>query len=542
MTRSKARTADLQARVCSPSRVALAALLLMPAGSGCSSSPGSGGPMVGAPPAESNAGPGAGTGGAALGPSNQGGGAVMQPGMGPAATGSAGATTPAGGGSAPGVGTATAGSSGGGEGQSPNGALSQWTMIGYDASSSYNNTAERVLTKQNAASLTIAWQVNLGTNVYGAPLQVGDTIYASSGAGIKALDASGKELWNNPTGTTGSMAYDQGTLYLYTQLGAVVALDATTGMQKWSQPPDTQAGDGSSSPVIAGDFVLIGGSSGGAEVSGLSTFRGFLAKLDKRSGKVAWVGYTVPSGSTGASLWSSAAADVADGMAFGTTGNNHTMPATDSSDAFVAFDFATGDIQWKNQRTMGDTWNSTDFNSPDADFGANPVLYEAMVDGVMTKLVSSGQKTGEAHAVDRATGKLIWTRKLCEGNNTRDGQVGIFVNGAWSGKYMLFACNANGASTMFGLDGATGDIGWMTPLPGPVYGRTSVANGVGFVGSGANLVVFDTDIGAILKTLPSNGGTVAGTVTIANGRVAFGEGLTWATGVAGNTLTVLKVQ
>jgi outer membrane protein assembly factor BamB len=421
----------------------------------------------------------------------------------------------------------------------PSGA-SEWTMIGHDAASTYNNSVEAVLTKQNAASLTMAWQVDMGTAVYGAPLQVGDKIYASSGSGIRAFDAaSGNELWRATGGTTGSMAYEADTLYYYTMAGNLVAIGAADGKQKWSkQPKDSPGGDGSSSPVIAGNFVLIGGSSGGGEVLG-ARFRGFLAAFDKASGAGVWTSFTVPSGSTGASIWSSAAADVASGRAFGATGNNHGMPATDSSDSFISFDLAKGDILWKNQRTMGDTWGPSD-DSPDADFGANPVLYETMIGGVMTKVVSSGQKNGSAHALKRDDGTQLWTRKLCEGS--RDGSLGIFVNATWSGTYMLFACNTTGKSTLFALDGATGDIQWMTPLPGEVYGRMSVANRVGFVGSGKNLVVFDSDTGMILKMVPSKAGTVAGTVSIANGRVAFGEGLTWATGVAGRTLTVLKVQ
>jgi outer membrane protein assembly factor BamB len=416
-------------------------------------------------------------------------------------------------------------------------------MIAYDAAGTYNNTTETVLTKANAASLTMAWQLDMGTNVYGAPLQVDDKIYASSGAGIKALNAAtGEVLWMSTSATTGSMAYDSGMLYLYTPAGAIVALDAATGQKKWSQQPkDSPGGDGSSSPVIAGKFVLIGGSNGGAEILG-GRFRGFLAALDKTSGQGAWTTYTVPATAAGASLWSSAAADVAGGLAFGTTGNNHGTPATDTSDAFVAFDLMTGEIKWKNQRTMADTWAGGDRVAPDADFGANPVVYDAMVNGVMTKLVASGQKIGQAHAIKRDDGMLAWTRQLCTGENTRDGKMGIFVNGAWSGKNMLFACNNAGKSQLFGLDGGTGEVAWMTPLPGEVWGRMSVANGVGFVGAGANLIVFDTDTGAIIKMVASKGGTVAGTITIANGRVAYGEGLTWASGVAGRTLWVLKVQ
>jgi outer membrane protein assembly factor BamB len=462
----------------------------------------------------------------------------------PAGSGAAGGTVASAGSSAI-TGTAGIPSEVGASGAAapPVSGSADWTMMGHDATGTFNNTAETVLTKANAASLSKAWQVDMGTNVYGAPLQVGDKIYASSGAGVKAFDASGKQLWASASGTTGSLAYDNGTLYLYTTIGNIVALDATSGMQKWSKPPkDSPGGDGSSSPVVAGNVVLIGGSNGGSEVVG-GRFRGFLAALDKSTGMGLWTSYTVPANATGASLWSSAAADVAAGRAYGTTGNNHGMPATDSSDAFIGFDLASGEIKWKNQRTMSDTWSGGDTISPDADFGANPVLYEAMVGGVMTKLVSSGQKTGEAHAVQREDGKMVWTRKLCSGMNTRDGNVGIFVNGAWSGKYMLFACNSAGASQLFALDGATGDIAWMTALPGLVFGHISVANHVGFVGAGSNLIVFDADLGMILKMIPSNGGTVAGVTTISNGRVAFGEGMTWvASNVAGRMLTVLKVQ
>ena len=42
--------------------------------------------------------------------------------------------------------------------------------------------------------------------------------------------------------------------------------------------------------------------------------------------------------------------------------------------------------------------------------------------------------------------------------------------------------------------------------------------------------------------LADGGGTVAGTVSIANGRVAYGEGMSWATAKPGSTLTVLAIK
>jgi polyvinyl alcohol dehydrogenase (cytochrome) len=414
-------------------------------------------------------------------------------------------------------------------------------MMGYDVGSTYFNAAESALTKQNAADLEVAWRSDMGTNVYGAPLQVGDVIYASSGARVSAFDAaSGGELWTNASSrTTGSMAYDDGTLYLNAFGGGVVALDASDGSQKWSRPANSQGDDGSSSPIIAGDLLLIGGANGGAEVGGRSTFRGYAAAMSKASGDVVWTAYTVMEGAYGATLWSTLAVDIASNRVFGGTGNNHRAPATDSSDAIIAFNLETGSIEWKNQRTAGDTWSFLDGDKPDADFGANPVLYQASLDGVMTPLVAAGQKSGDAHAVRRDNGELVWTRSLCPGG-LRDGRDGIFVNGAWSGSHMLFACNGGLASELFALDAATGDIAWQLALPdGEVYGRISVANGVGFVGSGTNLVIFDADSGALIKKVPSMGGTVAGTISIANGRVAYGEGLSWSNGLRGSTLTVL---
>jgi outer membrane protein assembly factor BamB len=106
---------------------------------------------------------------------------------------------------------------------------------------------------------------------------------------------------------------------------------------------------------------------------------------------------------------------------------------------------------------------------------------------------------------------------------------------------MLFACNNMTTATLFALNGATGEITWMRNLPGLVWGRMAVANGVGFVGTGNALEVFDVTTGAVIKSVPSKAGTVAGTITVANGRVAFGEGLSWSSGVRGSMLTVLAV-
>ncbi len=428
----------------------------------------------------------------------------------------------------------------------PTATVSQWTMIAYDEAGTHNNTAETILTKDNAGSLTTLWQVDMGGNVYGAPLMVGDKIYAS-GNSVRAFDAeTGMQLWMSAVRSTGSMAYDNGILYIYTSTPEMVALDAATGMQLWKGvPKNNTGGDGLASPIVAGDMVYIGGSNGADEIAG-GPFKGYLAAFNKMTGENVWTSVLAPEGGSGVCLWNSIAVDRLGGRIYLATANDHRPPASDISDALVGMELETGKVVWKNQRTMGDTWNASNIapgGPPDADFAASPMLYETLVGGVMTKVVSSGQKHGAAHAVRADNGELLWTRQVCTGNNTFDGQMGIFTNGAWSGKLILYACNDGaGGASMFGFDGATGDMVWTTKLPGSVWGRMSVANGVGFAGAGTNLVVFDTDTGTIIKTIPSMGGTVAGTPAIANGRVGFGEGLSWASGVAGRTLTIMKVQ
>jgi polyvinyl alcohol dehydrogenase (cytochrome) len=408
-------------------------------------------------------------------------------------------------------------------------------MMGFDASSSYFNGAETTLSKQNAGSLKVAWTADMGGNVYGAPLQVADKIYANGPSRVAAFVAeTGEELWSTRVISTSSLAYAEDVLYLNDAQGRMVALKASDGSMLWTKAAEMQSSDGCSSPTVAGDSILIGGSNMNLEGSG-GGFRGYLSALDRKTGALLWTAFTVPSNASGASLWSSAAADLKTGIAYGATGNNFGTPVTDTSDALIAFDLKAGDILWKNQRIMNDAFPNGD--GTDSDFGANPVLYDVMIDDQLTPMISAGSKGGSIHGVRRDTGELVWARELCPGSVY--GERGIFTNGAWSGQLMLFACSKNGSADLVGINGANGEIAWMRTLNANVWGRISAANGVGAVGAGASLEVFDTETGAQLKSYPSMGGTVAGTISIAHGRIAYGEGLAWVDGNPGRFLTVL---
>jgi polyvinyl alcohol dehydrogenase (cytochrome) len=426
---------------------------------------------------------------------------------------------------------------------------SDWTMMGYDVASTYFNTAEKKITRQNAAKLEVAYTVDMGANVYGAPLQVGDRIYANTQNNVRALKAdTGEEIWNVTLmagqRTSGSMSYSDGMLYINVTGSKIIALNASDGSMAWTASYQESAADGTSSPLVAGDLIVVGGSNGGIELGG-GMFRGFLSAVDRKTGEMKWSTFTTPEGTKGASIWSSPSADVEAGVVYAGTGNNYGPPASDTSDCIIQFDLKTGTINYKYQGTTDDAF-SLSGGGPDYDFGANPVLYETMVDGKMTKLAAAGDKGGIAHAIRRETGEELWRRTL--GTGAADGSSGIFTNSTWTGNAMLFALNQTDKTamtekaTLFALDGATGDVKWMRELPGLVWGRTAVANGVGFVGTGTNLEVFDVETGESIKSFPSGGGTIASTITVGNGRVAFGEGMTWSTAKAGTKLTVLALK
>jgi polyvinyl alcohol dehydrogenase (cytochrome) len=434
-------------------------------------------------------------------------------------------------------------------------------MLGYDAESTYFNRAETKISRTTAPNLKVAFTVDLGGNITGSPLQVADRLYAAAAQQrTVCYDLTTQQLvWEVPAATftsSSTFAYSDGTLFVHDFGGVIRALNAADGTQQWElDTSDYGFVVGFSSPIIAGDLVIVGGSTGEEILPGaMPGFRGFVFAANKNTGQLAWKEFTVPEGATGAALWSTPSADVAGGRVYAGTGNNYTMPATDTSDAILALNFDTGVTEWKAQRYEGDVWSlfTASLGNPDYDFGANPVVFEAAVNGTMTELVAAGQKSGDVHVLRRDTGAEVWKRNISPGS--ANGRMGIFTNGAWDGEHLLFAGNGAtsdapgsepqdssfGTAVLFALDPATGNIVWERQLPGPVLAPITVANGVGFVPADRHLIVFDTSTGQTLfrHTAAS---TIASAPTVSNGRVAFGSGIGWSVGTPGTILTVLDL-
>ena len=413
--------------------------------------------------------------------------------------------------------------------------VSEWTMLGHDHRSTYTNPAEHVLSPANVHELGELWRFEARGQVYGTPVVVDGVVYVTSTGGIYAFDGDdGTILWQHlDFGATSSLAYADGTIFVH-DFGAILhALEATTGEEKWRTKTDVHPlATGLSSPIVFERYVVVGISSNEI-VRENATFRGGVAAFDKDTGQPLWRNYTADPPANGASVWSTISIDTDARMVFAGSGQNYTGVPGPDSDAILAIDLDTGARLWTRQTVAGDVFTPINPRGADADFGANPILFEAGG----RKLVGAGQKNGMFWALDRRTGDVVWSRKLGPGSPLTGG---VLNNGAFDGERILVANNGGGNGVLFALDPGTGDVLWERALPGWVWAPITVANGVGIVASDTDLHAFDPATGAGLFVFPTTG-TIACGASIANGRVHFGSGLQHLVGTVDRKLYVLAL-
>ena len=386
-------------------------------------------------------------------------------------------------------------------------------------------------------------------------------MYVLSGEGLIALDAgSGDEVWKREDiSGSSSPTLAGGVVFVLGSDPKLWAVDAGTGEDVWSVLVDDQEfATGFSSPVVTEDAVIVGLASI-EEVAAESnaTFRGGVAAFDRASGMELWRYRTAEPPYNGVSVWSSVSVDVDASTVFATTGNNYTEAAGPTSDSVIALDLATGEVRWIRQVTEGDVFTLPTAISDDTDFGTNPILFEAEVDGVERKLVGAGQKSGMFWVLDRETGGTVWARPISDGSALIGG---VFNNGAYDGKRIIVAGNngtsrepgsepANGRSEPIGdmaatsvlmaLDPATGTVLWERQLPAWVWAPITLADGVGFVAADNQVQAFDTKTGKKLFSLDTEG-TISSAPVVAGKRVYFGSGLSYFTTTPGKTVYALE--
>jgi len=229
-----------------------------------------------------------------------------------------------------------------------------------------------------------------------------------------------------------------GTAYIATLDGRLIALDEQNGRQKWAvQVGDNTTGFGiTMAPLIYKNMVIVGGAGGEYGV------RGSLTAYDASTGKQIWRWYasdaehwagnfspTTPDGvdlhrdiaaekaaypkfkdawmKSGGAVWMTPAVDPDTNTIYATTGNpspdllGAVRPGDNLyTDSIVAIDASTGTLKWYYQEIPHDVW--------DLDAVSPVTLFDTVdASGKPIKAVGQAGKTGWYYVLDRATGKLI---------------------------------------------------------------------------------------------------------------------------------------
>jgi polyvinyl alcohol dehydrogenase (cytochrome) len=333
------------------------------------------------------------------------------------------------------------------------------------------------LTGADLARLELKWAFGFPGDViaFAAPTVVQGTLFVGSAGGtVQALDArTGCTHWrfeaNGPVRTPPTVAQD-GTrrLLLFTdQIGGVYAVDATTGKPAWSIKVETHDATRLSGTIVAHEGIAYVPAASWEETRSVDTayvcctFRGSLTAVRLRDGAVLWKTWLVDVprktgvndagtdmfGPSGAGVWSAPTIDTKRGRLYVTTGDNYTHPATDTSDAVIALDLASGRIVWKRQMLANDVFNAQcprrGFKGcgPDHDFAAPAMLVRAPGG---REILVAGQKSGVAFGLDPdAAGKVLWETRVGLGGTAGGIQWGMASDGR-----LVYAATADAVRTV----------------------------------------------------------------------------------------------
>ncbi|MGH1371302.1 MAG: PQQ-binding-like beta-propeller repeat protein [Cellvibrionaceae bacterium] len=231
----------------------------------------------------------------------------------------------------------------------------------------------------------------------------------------------------------------QSLLFFGDTLSTTYALNAANGELVWKQslslfPTSVITG----SPAFYDGSLYVPISSYEIAAAGMAQYpccrsHGAVVALDAESGEQRWVWHGTPNatlqekddkgrmrfGPSGVSVWSTPTVDAKRGLLYFGTAENLSRPATDTSDAVVAVGLEDGKLRWKYQGLKDDVWNSgclsQGFNcpenpGPDFDFGASIILTQ---NAAGDDILLAGQKSGAVFAFDPdgyqgQEGKLLW--------------------------------------------------------------------------------------------------------------------------------------
>lgn len=310
---------------------------------------------------------------------------------------------------------------------------------------------------------------------------------------LVATSASGERLWSkdmtpgfdsNDAASGGGLAIDGGTLFVTTGFGTLVAVEAATGDELWTQRLE---GAATGVPTVYGDLVYVVSRDGKAWA------------IDKADGRVQWNIPGIPSES-------------------GISGG--AGPAVNNN--IAVFPYASGDLNATFPRGGVRLWAASLVGQ------RRGRVYAEVVDITGDPVISGdriyvGSSAGRIAALEATSGERIWT--------ATDGAM----NPVWASGNSVFAVSDQ--AELLRLDAATGDRIWGAFLPyfearkvrrresvyphfGPILagGQVMVASGDGI------LRAFAPEDGSLISETPLPGGAassmavVGGTLYVVNAK------------------------
>jgi len=438
------------------------------------------------------------------------------------------------------------------------------------------------LNKASVGRLRLRWVAAFpnASQMRSEPALAGGALYVGSQNGdVYALDqATGCERWAFHAGSvvrTGVVISPwksgddraEPRAYFGDFTGNVYAVNARTGRLVWRvradpNPMATITG----TPALHAGTLYVPVSSFEAIRAGdpaypCCRFRGSVVAFDAKNGNVRWTTYTTGRprltgrsangveqyGPSGAAVWNSPTVDPERGQLYIGTGQNYSSPASNTSDAVMALDLATGAVRWVYQAMARDAMNLACVsqnkancpkeNGSDFDFGGAGTMLVRGADG--RQLVVAARKSGNVYALEPDTGKLVWKSKPGRGGMLGGVEFGLAAN-----RHLVFAAIDDAPDGreypgpahpgIYALDFNTGRIVWSAPAEAQCGGVPHAMNGYwqaitatpGLLLAGSDdgcMRIFDADTGAVLWTFDAERpvGTVTGRTGVGG---SFGGG------------------
>ena len=477
-----------------------------------------------------------------------------------------------------------------------------WNGWGVDAANSRFQKTAGGLTRSSVPRLKVKWAFGYPgvTTAFASPTVFRGRVFVGSADGaVYSLDAgTGCVYWTYQAAEgvrTAILVTSDGQAAYFGDLeGNMYGVSASTGTLLWKTRVDDHLyAEITGTPKLEAGKLYVPVSGGAEQVAAANpafrccTFRGSLAALDARTGKLLWKTFTIPDaakptdgsrwGPSGAALWSSPTLDLDQKALYAASGVNYSDPPTSTSDAVLAFDMESGRLLWRRQFVADDVFNfgcttQERANCPakpgkDADIGAPPILRS--LSGTR-RLLIVGAKSGMVYGLDPdQQGRIVWENKLAAGGP----QGGIMWGAAADEKIVYFAVSdwdpgkpeAGGGLVAIAI--ATGKKLWSRPAPKPVCLGTpgcsaaqpaplTLIPGVLFAGSldghlrayeartGATIWDFDTthDFSTV-NAIRAHGGSInGGGPVVAGGMVFLNSGYSRLPVMAGNLLLAFSVD